>query len=190
LHIYYLKNMSLPIIFVIKESLSEIKKLQKKSSSMITQRLRVLYMFKEYEHTGIAKRTVAEVIGVNQNSVQVWRSLYISGGIELLTKHGKVGFKPSVFTAEQALAIKTQVNNPKNGFVGFVEFKKWFDDTFNTTINYKTFHGFVVRKFQAKIKVARKVHVKKDEEKVIAFKKTLVPSAKKSTRKKVKSLPQ
>jgi len=41
-------------------------------------------------------------------------------------------------------------------------------------VNYKTFHGFVVRKFDAKIKIARKVHAKKDPEAVDAFKKTSV----------------
>jgi hypothetical protein len=44
----------------------------------------------------------------------------------------------------------------------------------------------VVRKFNAKIKVARKTHVKKDDLAVEAFKKTSNKSVKKSSPKKVK----
>ena len=71
--------------------------------------------------------------------------------------------------------------------VGFIELLDWFNKTFKTDINYKTFHGFVVRKFDAKIKVARKSHIKKDVQAVEAFKKTLSKSARKSSLKKGKS---
>jgi CBS domain containing-hemolysin-like protein len=68
--------------------------------------------------------------------------------------------------------------------VGFIELLDWFDKTFQTNINYKTFHGFVVRKFKAKIKVARKTHINKDVQAVEAFKKTSVKSVKKSLQRK------
>lgn len=62
---------------------------------MIGKRLYALLLFKEHELTGISKRSVAQAIGVNHNSIQTWRSLYISGGIELLMKHSNTGYKPS-----------------------------------------------------------------------------------------------
>jgi len=58
-----------------------------------------------------------------------------------------------------------------------------FNQLFNTHINYKTFYGFVVRKFKAKIKVARKINVKKDAGDVESFKKTSIKSATKSSLK-------
>jgi hypothetical protein len=54
------------------------------------------------------------------------------------------------------LVLHEQLHNPENGFVGFVELLDWFNKEFKTDINYKTFYGFVVRKFKAKIKVAPK----------------------------------
>jgi len=48
----------------------------------------------------------------------------------------------------------------------------------------------VVRKFKAKIKVARKVHIKKDIEAVEAFKKTSTRSAKKLSQKTKKKIKQ
>ena len=179
-------KMSDPKTFTIKESTIEIRKLMKSSHPMITKRLHALLVFKEHEGTGISKRQVAESIGVNHNSIQTWRNLYIAGGLEKLMSHGKTGFKPSVITAEQEKAIKDQMHKPDNGFVGFIELLDWFNEKYNTHVNYKTFHGFVVRKFKAKIKVARKVHVKKVPEAVETFKKISVGNAKESSTAKQK----
>jgi len=66
--------------------------------------------------------------------------------------------------------LKNKLDNPNNWIVGFVELLDWFNTTFDTNIKYKTFHGLVVRKFSAKIKVARKVHLKNDEQAVATFK--------------------
>ena len=179
--------MSSPKTFKIKESESELKKLMKSSPAMIAKRLRALLLFKQNQEIGISKRVVADEIGVNNNSVQTWRSIYIQGGIELLMSHSNIGYKPSKINEEQEQAIKEKLNNPENGMVGFIELLDWFNKTFKTDINYKTFHGFVVRKFEAKIKVARKTHIKKDVQAVEAFKKTLSKPAKKSSRKKGRS---
>jgi hypothetical protein len=96
----------------------------------------------------------------------------------MLKQHFNIGYKPCLIVGDQEAALKQKLNDPSNGIVGFVELLDWFNTTFNTDIKYKTFHGFVVRKYKAKIKVARKVHVKKDIEAVQAFKKTSIRSAK------------
>lgn len=176
--------MSSPKIFKIKESESEIKKLLKSSSAMIAKRLQALLVFKRNQNTGVSKRLVADEIGVNHNSVQTWRSLYIEGGIKMLMSHSNIGYKPSKINAQQEQALKKQLHDPGNGMVGFVELLDWFNNTFDTDLNYKTFHGFVVRKFNAKIKVARKTHIKKDLQAVEDFKKTSDKSVKKSSLKK------
>ena len=178
--------MSAPKTFKIKEREIEIKKLMKNSLPMIAKRLQALLVFKRNEDGGIAKRLVADEIGVNHNSVQTWRSLYIKGGIKLLMTHSNIGYKPSKITAEQEQVLKKQLNNPHNGMEGFVEMLDWFNTTFQTSINYKTFHGFVVRKYKAKVKVARKTHINKDTQAVETFKKTSNKSAKKLSQKKVK----
>ena len=180
--------MASPKTFKIKESESEIKKFMKNSNAMIAKRLHALLIFKRNQGSGISKRLVADEIGVNHNSVQTWRSLYIKGGIKLLMSHSNTGYKPSIITDEQEQALKEKLNNPHNGIVGFIELLDWFDNTFQTNINYKTFHGFVVRKFDAKIKVARKSHIKKDVQAGEALKKTSVKSVKKSLQRKKEGL--
>jgi hypothetical protein len=83
--------------------------------------------------------------------------------------------------------MRLQMHKVDNGFVGFVEFLDCFNVTFSNDVNYKTFHGFVVRKFGAKIKTARKVHVKNDKEAIGNFKKNSPNCVKKSTTKKVRA---
>jgi transposase len=178
--------MSAPKIFTIKESTSELKKLYKSAIPLISKRLEALLIFKAHETTGVSKRVVASMLRVDPNSIQTWRSLYIEGGIETLMSHSKTGFKPSVISKEQEEALRKQMHKADNGFVGFVEFLDWFNTQFGTTTNYKTFHGFVVRKFDAKVKTARKVHIKKDVAKVEEFKKNSQKSAKVSSTKKAK----
>jgi transposase len=179
--------MASPKTFVIKESEEEIKRLIKHNQPMIAKRLHALLIFKRNELTGISKRDVADQTGVNHNSIQAWRKLYIDGGIDKLMSHLNIGYKPSKITKEQEQVLEAKLNNPKNGIVGFVELLDWFNNTFQSSIKYKTFHGFVVRKFKAKIKVARKSHVQKDEQLVEAFKKTSVKSAKKLSKTKMKN---
>jgi transposase len=180
--------MSDPKAFKIKETVAEIKKLLKSSSPMIARRLGVLLVFKRYEDRGVSKRIVADEAGVNHNSVQTWRSLYVEGGIKMLMSHSNTGYKPSKITDEQEQALKEQLNNPHNGMVGFIELLDWFNTNYKTSLNYKTFHGFVVRKFNAKIKTARKTHVNKDAQAVEDFKKTSERFAKESSPKKAKDI--
>ena len=180
--------MSDPKTFKIKETEAELKKLIKSSNPMIAKRLKALLVFKKNEANGISKRLVAEEIGVNHNSIQTWRSSYIEGGIKMLITHSNTGYKPSKITNEQEQALRVQLNNSHNGIVGFIELLHWFNTKYQTSINYKTFHGFVVRKFNAKIKIARKTHINKDAKAVEEFKKTSIKSAKKSSLKKAKSI--
>lgn len=172
--------MSAPKTFTIKESESEIKKLIKSSGPMIGKRLQALLVFKRHEKTGVSKREVAESIGVNHNSVQTWRTEYVKGGIKALMTHSNIGYKPSLISKQEEEALAKKLNDPSNGIVGFSELLGWFEKNFNKEVKYKTFHGFVVRKFNAKIKVARKSHIKKDPNAIEAFKKTSARNVKKS----------
>jgi transposase len=147
-------------------------------SSMISKRLQALLIFKQNEHQGVSKRDVALIIGVNHNSKQTCRKSYIEGGITSLISPSKKSNIVSVITEEQESIIKDQLNTPNNGFVGFTKFLQWFNESQKTNIKHTTFYAFLVRKFNAKVKVARKSHIKKDQQAVEDFKKTSVKSAK------------
>jgi transposase len=163
---------------IVKETEKEIKKLLKESIPFIGQRLRVLLIFKQNEEIGISKRDVAKLVGVDPNSVQRWRTLYINTGIEGLMQHQKTGFKPSVFDATDHQKLETKLNNPQNGLQGYVELKDWIEKETGKIFNYNTLLYYCIRNFKSSVKVARKSHNKKDQNEVDAFKKTSDESVK------------
>lgn len=180
--------MSYPKQIKVKESLSELKRILKNSSPLIAPRIRMLIELKKNEKQGISKRDLADLIGVNHNSVQTWRTMYLKGGLKLLQSHNKKGFKPSVFTKEEHAAIEKKLKDPTNGLRGYVELLAWIEQEFKKQVKYNTLLKYCIRNFGSKVKVARKSHIKKDEAAVDAFKKTSVKSVRKSSKKNVKHI--
>ena len=166
-------------ILKIKETEKEIKNLLKQSIPFIGQRLRVLLILKQNEETGISRREVAKLAGVDPNSVQKWRSLYLNSGIESLINHKRTGFKPSVFTAIEHNMLETKLNDPQNGLQGYIELKDWIEKESGKIFNYNTLLYYCIRNFKSSVKVARKSHVKKDPNQGISFKKISDESVKK-----------
>lgn len=182
--------MALPKIIVIKETESEIKHRLKTSTPFIAQRLRVLFILKQHESTGLSKREAATLAGVCPDSVHKWRKIYVLHGIEGLVKHNKIGFKPSVFTSEEHARLEVKLNDPNNGLRGYVELKEWIRTEFGKDILYRTVVSYCVTNFHSSVKTARKSHINKDADKVEGFKKTSDKSAKKSgTQKSRNSIP-
>ena len=103
----------------IKESLNEWLKLQKNSIPIIAKRIRVLIELNQA--TGISKRAVADIIGLNQNSFQTWRSMYFSGGINAILSYQKRESSPEVLTKEDHQKIEEKLKDLKNGLRGFTE---------------------------------------------------------------------
>ena len=171
--------MSKPIIFIIQESVPQIKKLIRNHDQFLAQRLRVLLECKKHEHIGISKRDLSKNTGYNHNSVQKWRKMYIHGGLEALLSHNKTGFKPSSFTEYEHELLSTKLHDAQNGLIGYKELQRWVESEMSKVVNYKTIYGYVRLNFGTKIKVARKSHVKKDDEAVEVFKKTSIKSARK-----------
>ncbi len=168
----YSSIMAAAKIIIVKESLSEIKALLRKSSNLVSPRLRMLIEIKKHENKGISKRDLADLIGVNHNSIQTWRKLYLSGGIELLCSHKMKGNRPSVFSKEEYQFISNKLNESTNGLRGYKELLVLLEKEFNKTIKYNTLVKYCIKNFNSKIKVARKSHIKKDVQALETFKKT------------------
>ena len=144
--------MAYPKKIIVKETISELKKLLKTAKPLISPRIHMLIGIKQYEETGISKLALAELIGVNHNSIQTWRAMYESGGIKKLTSHNKRGFKPSVFSQEQHLIIENILKNPKNGLRGYKELQTWLLQEFNKEYKYNTLLKYCIRHFDTSIK--------------------------------------
>jgi len=174
----YICIMANALNITVKETLSELKKMLKNSPPHQTPKLKMLIVIKQSAFD-LNKNELADQIGVNQNSAQKWRKKYQSGGIKSLLSDGRIGFKPSVISKETHEQIRIKLHNPQEAFTSFKDLQHWVDTHFTKGINYNTLRHYVKRHFGAKLKVARKSHVKKDREAVQLFKKTSVKSVKK-----------
>lgn len=169
--------MSKPKLSSVKESSKELKKLQTGKPAQIIKRLNMLIELRKHGVEGISKRKLAKIVGVDPNTIQAWRTLYFDKGIDGILKHGRTGFKPSVFTKQEHIKIERKLSTPKNTVRGYKELMKWINTEFNKNVKYTTVVEYCKRNFGTKIKVSRKSHVKKDEQKVETFKKTSVKSS-------------
>ena len=176
--------MALPKTIEVKEGIKDLKKLLKTCPRLIVPRLRMLIEMKKYEDLGgISKRNLADLIGVNHNSIQTWRTLYLDESIAKLSAYIKNDGRPTILSKEEHRAIEEKLNDRQNPLRGYVELLHWVKSSFNKEIKYNTLLNYTNREFAARVKVARKSHIKKDEQAVEAFKKTLAPSAGKFVKK-------
>lgn len=165
--------MAHPLQITVKESVKELRELQRKNGELINKRLLMLIEIKKHEKTGISKRALSEITGINHNSIVKWRKQYNSEGIASLLTHGRTGgFKKSVFSTEEHDKIKAKLTDPKNGIRGYTELLQWVQKELSKEVKYITLVKYTERNFGSKIKVARKSHVRKDEVQADAFKKT------------------
>jgi len=163
----------------IKESVKELLHLRKNSSDTVNKRLQMLIAIKRNKGGSLSKRVLGQLIGVDPNSITAWKKLYEQEGISGIMSDGRIGFKPSVISAEEHKKIEKKLKDPKNGIRGYTELLDWVKQELSKDIKYITLLKYSERHFGSKIKVARKSHVKKDNLAVEAFKKTSVKNAKK-----------
>jgi transposase len=172
--------MALPLQITVTETIKELRHLQRDASDLIRKRMLMLIEIKKHEKTGISKRDLSTLTGINHNSIVKWRKIYNTSGISPLLKHGrKGGFKKSVVTQEEHKQIEKKLKTANNGIRGYVELLDWVKTELNKEMKYITLLKYTKRHFGSKIKVARKSHVKKNDEAVAAFKKTSDKNVKK-----------
>lgn len=171
--------MSHALYIPVKESIQELRVLLKSSIPFIQPRLKLLLAMKKNGDKAISKRELMEQTGLCSYSVQKWRTLYHTGGIENLLKHNKKGFKLSKFSTVNHNKLEAKLKDPENGIRGYKELQEWVLKELKCTVSYNTLLKYCIKNFGSKVKVARKYHAKKDNELVNTFKKTSLKPAKK-----------
>ena len=162
--------MRQPLPVSIKESLSELRGLQKKYVS----KYKVLQMLIVLKQRGaMSKDKLASSLGVSDKSVHTWRGLYISGGIEALLVENRGGKKSAAITSSVHEQLAKRLNNPKEGFRSFIEIQEWLLNEFSIEMEYHAVNKYVKRKFGARLKVSRKSHVQKSPAAEAVFKKSV-----------------
>ena len=155
----------------VKESIQGLKILLKKSPQHYSPKIRMLIEIKKSK-APFSKNELGEMIGVNHNSIQTWRTNYINGGIDALLQDGRIGFKPSIIKPAVHKKIEIELNKEVASFSSYKQLHLWISKHLIKGINYNSLRHYVKRHFGAKLKISRKSHIRKDKEAVIAFKKT------------------
>jgi len=175
--------MALALKLEVKESIPYLRTLMRKSISMISVRINMLVQLKKGKGH-ISRRKLSVKLGVGSSSIQRWKKSYLEGGLEALLQHGRKGSVSKIFGSEEHKFLEELLSNPENGVQGYRELQKIISDHFGREFVYVTLVEYCKRNFETKIKVARKNHVKKNEEVMSEFKKkTLTASSKKSPKR-------
>jgi len=157
-----------PLSFIIKESLPELRLLQRQHPG----RYRVLQMLITLKKQGpLSKDRLSILTGASDKSIHIWRRHYISGGIEQLLKENRGGKKPAKITSAVHDKLAKRLNSPKEGFRSFIEIQQWLLQEFGIEMQYHAVNKYVKRRFGARLKVSRKSHVQKSPADEAVFKK-------------------
>ena len=69
--------------------------------------------------------------------------------------------------------LQLRLNDPTQGFHRYGEIQQWLLQEYEAEIPYSTVHQVVRYRLKAKLKVARPTSIRRSEEAVVSFKKTL-----------------
>lgn len=169
--------MANALSITVKESFKDLKSLLKKSAAHHSPKIKMLIEIKRSGHA-LSKNSLAELVGVNHNSIQTWRTKYQKGGTSELLKDGRIGFKPSIIDKPSHRKIELKLNSETAAFSSYKQLHAWVEKNLISGVKYNSLRHYVKKHFGAKLKVPRKSHIKKDKEAVAAFKKTSGESAK------------
>jgi len=158
---------------IIKERIEELKQLFHRHPFHLHGRIMMLYLIK----SGITNHTgdLASRLLVKRRVIQTWKSLYATGGIEQLLNYQRGKHKTGIITAEISVKIKEQLSSPTSAFTSYKQLQQWVQENHLPNVSYRIVNHHAKIKLKASLKVARKSHIKKDEEKVTTFKKILSP---------------
>jgi len=161
------KYIHLPII----ESLSELKTLRKKTANhRLKTRIQCLILIKE--KTFKYRKDIAFHLGISVSSLTRWISKYRKSGINSFLSIDSGGQRVTVVSKDLHKALSDKLHDSNNPLMGYTDAVEWIKKEHKVEINYKTLWAYIRRNFDAKLKVPRKSHYKKDEKAVEAFKKT------------------
>lgn len=153
----------------IKESLDELyTKLHKERRAAVKRRIHMLVLIKEGKRG--TRKAVAKYLAVHRNTIRDWLTIYESGGLIALLQIKSPGAPSGQRSLpENVLAALIECLEDTSGFGSYVELQTWLKETHDVSIRYNTLHRIVRYQLQAKPKVPRRSHEKKDDAEEAAF---------------------
>ena len=149
-------NKALPDII---ERANDLKTMMRQERDRRKQRrLQMVYLLASQHATN--RKEVAQLLGVDRNTVGRWLACYEAGGLPaLLDVYVPRGKAPSL--APEVIASIQQALHRPEGFTSYEALRQWVEQTHHVTIKYKTLYTLIHDKLKARLKVPRPSHIKK-----------------------------
>ena len=163
-----LGTMKIPIPN-IKEPLDELySRLHNERKATAKRRIHMLVLIKEGKRR--TRKAVAKYLAVHRNTIRDWLSKYESGGLTALLQMKSPGAPSGQRSLpKNVLAALDERLKDNTGFGSYIELQIWLKETHDVTIKYKTLHRIVRYQLQAKPKIPRRSHEKKNDAEEAAF---------------------
>ena len=146
----------------ITESVELLERLVKKEVNMQRKvRLKLLYLIKTDRVK--SQKAAADELSVHRNSIGNWLQAYRSGGFKDMLFIGAAGGPPEQRSLPEAVynELEERLKDPE-GFISYQEIHEWVTTERHVDIKYGTLYDIVRHKLCAKLKSAKKSHIKKD----------------------------
>ncbi len=153
----------------VKESLDELySKLHKERRAVVKRRIHMLVLIKEGRTR--TRKAVAKYLAVHRNTIRDWLTIYESRGFTTLLQIKSPGAPSGQRSLpKNVLSALSERLKDTSGFGSYVELQTWLKETHDVSIRYKTLHRIVRYQLQAKPKIPRRSHEKKNDAEEAAF---------------------
>lgn len=143
----------------IRESAEELRALMKQERNpKARERLQALYVVASEQAR--SRSAVANLLGVNRDTIGAWFALYVEGGrerlLDLYVSPGKASSVPP--SVMEALVKRLE---EEDGFATYGEIQTWLAEKHGVKMQYAAVHALVAYKLKARPKVVRPRHIKK-----------------------------
>lgn len=155
----------------IKESLPTLKS-QHKKEKCYKKRLRLLSLILTKEKRFSRRVDLAESLGINIDTLNIWTKKYKEFGLEELLSINSGGKRREAVPKSIHKGIENKLNDSNAPLQGYTDAVSWVQQEFGYQIKYHTLRAFMIKNFGSKLKIPRKSHYKKDEVAFETFKKT------------------
>jgi transposase len=153
----------------IDHSLEELNQIRLSQTKLPYQK-KVIALIRILTNSDNTRQDLANYLGVHIRTLERWITNYRSGGIDELMSVVPRRKGSDIITSEIHEGLKSRVNNPRKGFLGYWDAKNWIEQTYGVQVNYYTVRNYLIRHFETKIKSPRKSHVNKKEGSEALFK--------------------
>lgn len=154
---------------IVRESLGELyTMLHKERRAAVKRRIHMLVLIKEGKHG--TRKAVAKYLAVHRNTIGDWLNIYESDDLAALLEIKSPGAPSGQRSLPQeVLAALSERLKDTSGFGSYIELQSWLKETHGVSIKYKTLHRIVRYQLQAKPKIPRRSHEKKNDAEEAAF---------------------